>query len=119
MGSIETFIQNNIATITFFHPSSNSFPSVLLQNLTDEIKNVNVAVTSRGVLYKDLKEKSKSEFKNDHGTDTRSFFSHTSATGVCSLLILHTEKQNTQAATTYKIFPYSMAYVIIVAEIKT
>ena len=70
-------------------------------------------------MYKDLKEKSKSEFKNDHGTDTRSFFSHTSATGVCSLLILHTEKQNTQAATTYKIFPYSMAYVIIVAQIKT
>ena len=49
----------------------------------------------------------------------RGFFSHTSATGVCSLLILHTEKQNTQAATTYKIFPYSMAYVIIVAQIKT
>ena len=47
MGSIETFIQNNIATITFFHPSSNSFPSVLLQNLTDEINilSKNEAVT--------------------------------------------------------------------------
>ncbi len=37
MGSIETSIKKNIATITFSHPSSNSFPSVLLQNLTDEI----------------------------------------------------------------------------------
>lgn len=37
MGSIETSIHNNIATITFFHPSSNSFPSILLQNLTDKI----------------------------------------------------------------------------------
>jgi methylglutaconyl-CoA hydratase len=37
MGSIETSIHNNIATITFFHPSSNSFPSILLQNLTNEI----------------------------------------------------------------------------------
>jgi methylglutaconyl-CoA hydratase len=37
MGSIETSIHNNIATITFFHPSSNSFPSILLQNLTDTI----------------------------------------------------------------------------------
>jgi methylglutaconyl-CoA hydratase len=37
MGSIETSIHNNIATIIFFHPSSNSFPSILLQNLTDTI----------------------------------------------------------------------------------
>ena len=37
MGSIETSIHNNIATINFFHPSSNSFPSILLQNLTDTI----------------------------------------------------------------------------------
>jgi methylglutaconyl-CoA hydratase len=37
MGSIESSIHNNIATITFFHPSSNSFPSILLQNLTDKI----------------------------------------------------------------------------------
>lgn len=48
MGYIETLIQNNIATITFFHPSSNSFPSVLLQNLTDEInllsKNETVSI---------------------------------------------------------------------------
>ena len=40
MGSIETHIVNNIATITFYHPSSNSFPSLLLQKLTDEINTL-------------------------------------------------------------------------------
>lgn len=37
MGSIETEIQDKIATITFYHPSSNSFPGHLLQQLTDEL----------------------------------------------------------------------------------
>jgi methylglutaconyl-CoA hydratase len=36
-GFIETQIENNIATITFSHPASNSFPSDLLQKLTDEL----------------------------------------------------------------------------------
>lgn len=47
-GFIKTTIQNNIATITFFHPASNSFPSYLLKKLTlafDEIsQNKSVAV---------------------------------------------------------------------------
>ncbi|SFU27990.1 methylglutaconyl-CoA hydratase [Pustulibacterium marinum] len=34
-GSIKTTIQENIATVTFGHPASNSFPSALLQELTD------------------------------------------------------------------------------------
>lgn len=33
-GSLYTHIQNNIATIEFFHPASNSFPSELLARLT-------------------------------------------------------------------------------------
>ncbi|MCF6278846.1 MAG: enoyl-CoA hydratase/isomerase family protein [Flavobacteriaceae bacterium] len=33
-GSLYTHIQNNIATIQFFHPASNSFPSELLARLT-------------------------------------------------------------------------------------
>ena len=33
-------ISNNIATITFYHPSSNSFPSSLLQKLTNEIDSL-------------------------------------------------------------------------------
>lgn len=33
-GSLYTHIQNNIATVEFFHPASNSFPSELLARLT-------------------------------------------------------------------------------------
>lgn len=33
-GSLYTHIQNNIATVEFFHPASNSFPSELLVRLT-------------------------------------------------------------------------------------
>nr|WP_294935086.1 enoyl-CoA hydratase/isomerase family protein [uncultured Flavobacterium sp.] len=36
-GTLQTSIQNNIATLTFGHPASNSFPSTQLQRLTDEI----------------------------------------------------------------------------------
>ncbi len=36
-GLIEIQIDNNIATITFSHPASNSFPSDLLQKLTEEL----------------------------------------------------------------------------------
>ena len=36
-GSLYTNIQNHIATVEFGHPASNSFPSVLLQRLTDEL----------------------------------------------------------------------------------
>jgi methylglutaconyl-CoA hydratase len=47
-GSISTVIENNVATITFYHPASNSFPSKLLQQLTDELhllsKNTNIAL---------------------------------------------------------------------------
>ena len=39
-GSISTVIENTIATITFSHPASNSFPSALLQQLTKEINIV-------------------------------------------------------------------------------
>lgn len=40
MGTIETIINGNIATLLFFHPSSNSFPSTLLQQLTDELNTL-------------------------------------------------------------------------------
>ncbi len=39
-GFIEIQIENNIATITFSHPASNSFPSVLLQKLTNELNAI-------------------------------------------------------------------------------
>lgn len=36
-GTIKTIIKENIATVSFYHPASNSFPSLLLQNLTQEL----------------------------------------------------------------------------------
>lgn len=49
-GSLSVSIENKIATITFEHPASNSFPSDLLQKLTAELNtistnsNVNVII---------------------------------------------------------------------------
>ncbi len=39
-GSINTVLANKIATITFYHPASNSFPSTLLQKLTEELQEL-------------------------------------------------------------------------------
>lgn len=39
-GSIRTIINNKIATITFSHPASNSFPSNQLKALTEEINSL-------------------------------------------------------------------------------
>lgn len=36
-GKVESKIENGIATITFFHPQSNSLPGVILRKLADEI----------------------------------------------------------------------------------
>ena len=41
LGSIKTEIANNIAKVTFSHPASNSFPSSLLQQLTEELQSLN------------------------------------------------------------------------------
>ncbi|WP_320816244.1 enoyl-CoA hydratase/isomerase family protein [Flavobacterium sp.] len=41
-GVIKTSIDNNIATVSFFHPASNSFPSLLLDNLTQELNTLSV-----------------------------------------------------------------------------
>lgn len=56
LGSIHTTIVNNIATITFSHPASNSFPSSQLEWLTNEINALNhnnevnaIVLTSEGV----------------------------------------------------------------------
>src|SRR5689334_9253756 len=39
-GSLYTKIDNNIATVEFGHPASNSFPGELLQRLTDELNTL-------------------------------------------------------------------------------
>lgn len=40
-GTLTTIIHNTIAHVEFSHPASNSFPSALLQKLTDELNNLN------------------------------------------------------------------------------
>lgn len=39
-GFVQTSVQSSVATITFSHPASNSFPSSLLQKLVDELNAV-------------------------------------------------------------------------------
>ena len=39
-GSLYTHIENKIATIEFSHEASNSFPSELLQRLTNELNKI-------------------------------------------------------------------------------
>jgi methylglutaconyl-CoA hydratase len=39
-GSLSVSIENKIATVTFSHPASNSFPSDLLQKLTKELNSI-------------------------------------------------------------------------------
>jgi methylglutaconyl-CoA hydratase len=36
LGTVHTTIENHIATVAFFHPASNSFPSALLEELSNE-----------------------------------------------------------------------------------
>jgi methylglutaconyl-CoA hydratase len=39
-GFIKVQIENHIAIVTFSHPASNSFPSVLLENLTAQLRDI-------------------------------------------------------------------------------
>ena len=58
-GVIKTSIDNNIATVSFFHPASNSFPSLLLQNLTQEL---NVLSKNNGITVIILKSEGNGAF---------------------------------------------------------
>ena len=40
LGTINTLIKNNIATVTFYHLASNSFPSALLEKLSNEFHSL-------------------------------------------------------------------------------
>jgi len=55
-GSIYTHIQNKIATIEFFHPASNSFPSELLQRLTKEFDVLSLNSEVKVIVLKSEKE---------------------------------------------------------------
>ena len=56
-GSLYTSIENNIATILFGHPASNSFPSVLLDRLTKELQRISLLDTVHVIVLKSEGEK--------------------------------------------------------------
>ncbi|SNR39355.1 methylglutaconyl-CoA hydratase [Lutibacter agarilyticus] len=56
-GSLYTHIQNNIATVEFFHPASNSFPSELLARLAAEFKELSSNPEVHIIVLKSEKEK--------------------------------------------------------------
>lgn len=51
-GSLYTNIQNNIATVEFGHPASNSFPSILLDRLTKELNSLSENNTVSVIILK-------------------------------------------------------------------
>lgn len=56
-GSLYTHIQNGIATVEFFHPASNSFPSELLNRLVNVFKELSANETVHVIVLKSEKEK--------------------------------------------------------------
>jgi methylglutaconyl-CoA hydratase len=56
-GTVETKIENGIATITFFHPQSNSLPGDLLRNLSAEITEAGNNSQARGIVLQSGGEK--------------------------------------------------------------
>lgn len=42
LGYVEVALQDKVATLTFYHPASNSFPNYLLQKLVEEINRLSV-----------------------------------------------------------------------------
>tara|TARA_B100000809_G_scaffold256935_1_gene297663 strand:+ start:15987 stop:16784 length:798 start_codon:yes stop_codon:yes gene_type:complete len=55
--TIHTTIQNSIATVIFYHPASNSFPSSLLEKLTAEFKDLSKNNKVKVILLKSKGEK--------------------------------------------------------------
>ena len=55
-GSLYTHIQNNIATVMFFHPASNSFPNELLARLTDAFNELSTNNDVHVIVLKSEKE---------------------------------------------------------------
>ena len=56
-GSLYTHIQNNIATVEFYHPASNSMPSELLDRLTVAFKELNKNKDVHVIILKSEKNK--------------------------------------------------------------
>ncbi|HLG03044.1 MAG TPA: enoyl-CoA hydratase/isomerase family protein [Bacteroidia bacterium] len=56
-GNVSTRLENGIATITFFHPQSNSLPGVLLRNLAAEIAAAGINPDARVIVLRSEGEK--------------------------------------------------------------
>ena len=56
-GKVESKIENGIATVSFFHPQSNSLPGVLLRTLADEITKVGNDVAAKVIVLRSEGEK--------------------------------------------------------------
>ena len=56
-GSLYTHVQNNIATVAFFHPASNSFPGELLARLTETFNELSNDSDVHVIVLKSEKEK--------------------------------------------------------------
>lgn len=56
-GTVQSTIENGIATIRFFHPQSNSLPGVLLRKLAEEITNAGNNAEAKVIVVKSEGEK--------------------------------------------------------------
>ncbi len=56
-GSLYTHIQNNIATVEFYHPASNSFPSELLERLATAFNELSLNSEVHVIVLKSEREK--------------------------------------------------------------
>ena len=56
-GKVNSKIENGIATITFFHPQSNSLPGALLQSLADEITKAGNSPEAKVIVLRSEGEK--------------------------------------------------------------
>ena len=57
-GKVESKIENGIATVTFFHPQSNSLPGAILRKLGDDITSVGNNPEAKVIILKSEGEKS-------------------------------------------------------------
>ncbi|MBI4931229.1 MAG: enoyl-CoA hydratase/isomerase family protein [Bacteroidetes bacterium] len=56
-GKVESSIKNGIATVTFFHPQSNSLPGTILRKLADEITSAGNNSEAKVIILKSEGEK--------------------------------------------------------------
>lgn len=57
-GKVESQIKNGIATVTFFHPQSNSLPGTILRKLADEITSLGNNKEAKVIILRSEGEKS-------------------------------------------------------------